>query len=202
MNRKIKKMRSSSEKEKVLKLLRDAQLERDNSAEQLGEAAQPLYKISKQDMITVFAEKFSEGNGKFFYCRTGQELVASLKNLIEYRQWKNVVSFSENLQSYLAGIGLQTNIDDEHTTVGITLCHALMARTGSIIITSEQGVGTHLKRFTPILIVIAFASQLCDDYGIILDTLDQKRPQWVLNIKSGDLVQEEIREMYMFLMDA
>ncbi len=150
--------------------------------------------------IMIFAEKFVKGKGKFFYCPNENDCVEKLKNLIAYRQWDKVVSFSPSLQTYLSKYGLQTLMDDENTTVGIGLCQALISKTGSIIITSTQGAATHLKHFPPIMIIVAFESQILQDYKTVLENLPQTPPQWVLSIKSGDLVEEEIRELYMFVI--
>src|SRR4028119_1147617 len=46
---------------------------------------------------------------------------------------------------------------------GITLCECLVARTGSIIITSRQAAGRRLGIYPPLHIVVAYTSQLVPD---------------------------------------
>jgi L-lactate dehydrogenase complex protein LldG len=134
------------------------------------------------------------------YCESEEEFIGKLKNLRTYRQWNKIVAFSPSLQTYLSNYEIHTEIDDENTTVGIGLCHSLIARTGSIILTSAQGVGKHLKHFPPIMIVVAFESQIQDSYKQTLEQLSETPPQWLLSIKTGELIEEEIRELYMFVI--
>ncbi len=193
-------MKGSSGKEKVLKLLRAALLEKGGNAGSKAAGCPEPYCPLPDEPLMVFAEKFVKGKGKFVYCADEKEFVENLRNLISYRKWNKVVSFSPSLQSYLSKFGVKTYIDDEDTTVGIGLCQSIIARTGSIIITSTQGAGTHLRHFTPIMVVIAFESQIQENYKMTLENMPETPPQWVLNIKSGDLIEEEIRELYVFVI--
>ena len=192
-------MKDSSGKEKVLKLLRYALLEKDDECKANAVATSYGFVPLQDEPIMVFAEKFVRGKGKFIYCESEEKFVENLKNLIAYRKWNKVVSYSPSLKTYLSNFGLQIGIDDEDTTVGIGLCHSLIARTGSIIISSAQGVGSHLKHFTPIMIVVAFESQVQNGYKDTLDKLPETPPEWILNIKAGELIEEEIRELYLFV---
>lgn len=193
-------MKGSSGKEKVLKLLRSALLEKEDECKANAVATSCGFVPLQDEPIMVFAEKFVSGKGKFIYCESEEKFVENLKNLIAYRKWDKVVSYSLSLKAYLERFGLQIGIDDENTTVGIGLCHSLIARTGSIIITSAQGLGKHLKHFTPIMIIVAFESQIQDSYKDTLDKLPETPPECILSIKAGELIEEEIRELYMFVI--
>lgn len=193
-------MKGSSGKEKVLKLLRYALLEKEDECNGNVVASSCGYVPLNDDPIMVFAEKFVRGKGKFIYCENEEKFVDNLKNLIAYRKWNKVVSFSQSLKTYLEKFGLRIGIDDEDTTVGIGLCHSLIARTGSIIITSAQGLGKHLRHFTPIMIIVAFESQIQNGYGDTLNKLPETPPEWIVSIKAGELIEEEIRELYMFVI--
>ncbi len=46
---------------------------------------------------------------------------------------------------------------------GVTLCEALITRTGSILVSSRQTAGRRLGIYPPVHIVIAYTSQLVDD---------------------------------------
>ncbi len=184
----------------MLKMLRAALLENKSERGYENILLSSPYCTSQDEPIMVFAENFAKDRGKFVYCANETEFISNLKSLIEYRNWEKVVSFSPSLQTYLAKYGIQTALDDENTTVGIGLCQSLISKTGSIIITSTQGAGKYLRHFTPIMIIVAFESQILQDYKTTLENLPETPPQWVLSIKSGDLVEEEIRELYMFVI--
>jgi chaperonin GroEL len=109
------------------------------------------------------------------------------------------------------GITVANNFEltDPIENMGASLVREASARTnsecgdgstGSIILTSAQGVGKHLKHFPPIMIVVAFESQIQDSYKQTLEQLSETTPQWLLSIKTGELIEEEIRELYMFVI--
>jgi hypothetical protein len=50
------------------------------------------------------------------------------------------------------------------------------------------------------MIVVAFESQIQDSYKQTLEQLSETPPQWLLSIKTGELIEEEIRELYMFVI--
>ena len=95
-------MKVSSGKEKVLKLLRYALLEKEDECNGNVVASSCGYVPLNDDPIMVFAEKFVRGKGKFIYCENEEKFVDNLKNLIAYRKWNKVVSFSQSLKTYLA----------------------------------------------------------------------------------------------------
>ncbi len=193
-------MKNSSDKEKILKLLRASLLE-GNQQVSLAEYKDENIYVGDDDPVMFFAEKVSEDGGKFVYCASEQELSAKLQKLIEYRQWNNVHSFSKNLWAYLDGKGIKTSMGDTDTEVGISLCQGIVSKTGSIILTSTQGIGSNMIHFPPILIIIATTSQIFPSYRQVLGHLPETPPKWVVSIRSGKLVSEEIKELYLFVTE-
>jgi L-lactate dehydrogenase complex protein LldG len=75
---------------------------------------------------------------------------------------KNLLIWEEYLQELakFAQIDFQNNDENfENCEASITLCEGLIARTGSILVSSQQSAGRRLTIFPPIHIVIAFTSQ-------------------------------------------
>ena len=151
--------------------------------------------------VMVFAEKLSSNGGVFVYCRNEAELFDKLRSLAIYRKWSKYNAYSSNLQMYLQANGLSSTLADSQVSVGISLCQGIVARTGSIIITSAQGAGPTLVHFPQIMIVIAMTSQIYTSYKQILNMLPETPPEWVLSIKSGKLIEEEIKELYLFVVE-
>ena len=97
---------------------------------------------------------------------------------------------------YTSSIG-----NDEEVEVGISLCQGIVSKTGSIIITSTQGIGTHMTHFPPVFIIIATTSQIYPSYRQVLSHLPETPPKWVISIRSGKLISEEIKELYLFVTE-
>lgn len=193
-------MSKISEREKIMKLLHSSLLDCDTQVS-IAEKGEEIFAETSEDPVMVFAENLSKEGGKFFYCENEEELFANLQNLISYRKWDNIGSYSNNLLSYLQSRGVQTTLADKDTKVAISLCQGIVSKTGSIIITSIQGAGTHLKKFPPIMIIIAMTSQIYASYKQVLALLPETPPQWVISIRSGKFISEEIKEFYLFLVE-
>ena len=193
-------MKNSSEKEKILKLLRDS-LFRGDEQISIADTHEEIFTPCNDDPVMVFAEKLSSDGGRFVYCQNEAELFENLKNLASYRNWTHYNAYSSNLQNYLQQNGLSSTLADPSTNVGILLCQGIVAPTGSIIITSAQGVGSSLIHIPQIMIVVAMTSQIYTSYKQILNLLPPTPPEWIISIKSSKLIEEEIKELYLFVVD-
>ncbi|MDO5760092.1 MAG: LUD domain-containing protein [Bacteroidota bacterium] len=188
-----------TDKEKILKLLR-ASISDNPPQVAVPEIQDKIY-VDAGDPVVHLAEKVSAEGGKFFYCQNEEELISNLKNLIEYRKWTNIESFSKSLWAYLSSNDIPTLQSHTNAKVGISLCQGIVARTGSIILTSVQGVGNNLLHFPPIFIVIATTNQIFNTYKQIINHLSQTPPEWIMGIRSGKLISEEIKELYLFVTE-
>lgn len=193
-------MKNSSDKEKILKLLRSSILDVNQQVSLADYKDEDIY-VGNDDPVMFFAEKVSEEGGKFVYCQNEEELSFKLKSLINYRKWNNIHSFSKNLWAYLDGKGIKTSMNEEEVEVGVSLCQGIVSKTGSIVLTSTQGIGTNITHFPPILIIIATTSQIYPSYRQVLNHLPETPPKWVISIRSGKLISEEIKELYLFVTE-
>ncbi|MBR1625906.1 MAG: hypothetical protein IJ681_02055, partial [Bacteroidales bacterium] len=165
------------------------------------ETGEDIFIPCEEDPVMVFAEKLSSDGGRFIYCQNEAELFENLKNLAIYRKWSQYNAYSANLQTYLQANGLNSTLADPSVSVGISLCQGIVAPTGNIIITSAQGAGTTLVHFPQVMMVIAMASQIYTTYKQIISQMPETLPEWILSIKSGKLIEEEIKELYIFVVD-
>jgi L-lactate dehydrogenase complex protein LldG len=193
-------MKNSSEREKILKLLRASLLDKDKQVERI-ETNEDIFSSYNDDPVMIFADNLAKEGGKFVYCQNEGELFENLKNIIAYRQWKDIGSFSNNLLAYLKAKDIDTTLANQDTKIGISLCQGIVAKTGSIVITSTQGAGTHLTKFPEIFIVIAMTTQIFKSHKQILNLLPETPPKWIMSIKSGKLIKEEIKELYLFVVE-
>ena len=165
-------------KERMLKSIRKALIEkRENPYPELDPT--PLYKDCLRENEIMFAEELTRVNGQFFYCQDKLSLIEGLVDLIEKAGWKHIAVNEQPLISlldefefpYLSGAQALATID-----VGITLCESLVARNGSILISTGMQSGRKLMIFPPVHIVIANASQLVTDIKDGLAGIKSKYP--------------------------
>ncbi len=111
----------------------------------------------------IFAENFKKNNGDFYYCESPEAFVNELRRLLGRRDEENIYIWDKYLQKLIEKGGVKFLYDDTdflRAEIGITKCEALVARTGSVLISSRQTGGRRLSIYPPVHIVVAFASQL------------------------------------------
>lgn len=119
--------------------------------------------LQDRDIAEVFATEFIKLGGKFNFFENKQEMLAKLNILVEQNYWRHVHCqepdlinfFSENNVSYT-----HSGSNFEKMDVAITGCEALVARTGSLLLSSDGASGRALSVYTPIHICVAKLSQL------------------------------------------
>ncbi|HVS93316.1 MAG TPA: lactate utilization protein [Mucilaginibacter sp.] len=155
----------TTSKEKLLKKIRKALLEkRDNPYPNLEDL--PHYPPADEMPEVVFAEEFSSAAGQFVFCEDEVQFIDYLLNLAEERKWHKIYCWEPQLQDMLARYDypyFETDKDFDQAEVGLTLCEALIARNGSILVSNAAAAGRRLSIYPPVHIVVAYTSQLVMD---------------------------------------
>lgn len=167
----------ASSKEKILTKIRKALVRQDPMPFADEDLSGPVYTNSTEPGDVTFATRFSEAGGKFVYCESAAELLQSLQALTEHKGWRNLHCWDEQLQAFFASndfrpcrIGKKLDKAD----AGITRCEALIARTGSILVSSGNPAGRTLSVYPPAHLVIAKPSQIVYDIEDGLSLIKQK----------------------------
>jgi L-lactate dehydrogenase complex protein LldG len=131
--------------------------------DQVSEA--PIFIPTEQELAIGFAEKFTELLGKFIYCADDAELVEKLGQLIHAHKWTKIYSqeagWLDDMKEYHFD---PVNTDDlASCDASITLCEHLIARTGTIVLSSQQLSGRTNSVYAPIHICIAYTDQVVYD---------------------------------------
>ncbi|MES2331585.1 MAG: LUD domain-containing protein [Bacteroidota bacterium] len=134
---------------------------------------------SQQELELEFAENFTRLEGRFSFCANQEELVAQLQALITTRKWTKIYSRETALQEELSQAGFTTVYSDDVATcdAAITGCESLIARTGTMIMSSAQLSGRTVSVYAPVHICIAYTSQLVYDIGEGLQQLREEYGQ-------------------------
>jgi L-lactate dehydrogenase complex protein LldG len=204
-------------KEKLLKKVRKALLEkRDNPYPNLEDM--PLYLPNEEMPEVLFAEQLMEVSGQFAFCEDDLQFIEILLNLAEENKWHKIYCWEPNLQAVLNKYEFpffETDKDFEQAEVGITLCEALIARNGSILISNANNAGRRLSIYPPAHIVVAYSSQLVTDLKDAFKLLKLKYgsnlPSMISTItgpsRTADIEKTLVlgahgpKDLYVFLID-
>ena len=169
-------MNASSAKESILKNIRMALTQSTPQPFQFVEKADFSFKQPEEDLAILFAEKFTSLLGRFSFCGNEQDLRFQLNNLINTLKWKEIYCVDENIKATLSENGLisfsEKSLADSDAS--ITNCELLVARTGSIVLSSTISSGRTTSVYSPVHICIATTSQLVYDVKDALVFLQKK----------------------------
>jgi L-lactate dehydrogenase complex protein LldG len=133
------------------------------------------------DEIKLFAETFEKLQGKFIYCSNESDLENNLLQLISDRCWSSIYFREPSFKKLLTKINIETCQDLSTCDVAITDCEFLIARTGSIMMSSHQESGRTVSVYAPIHICIAQRKQIVYD---IENAIEQFTLKYKENIPS------------------
>lgn len=123
------------------------------------------------DLVVTFAEQFSALQGKFVFCLNEEELKASFEKLCYQNKWTKIYCEEAALQ----GVIQPNSLHDDIATceAAVTSCEALVARTGSLVL-SALNQGRIPSVYAPVHVCVAYASQLVYDVKDALQMIKDK----------------------------
>jgi L-lactate dehydrogenase complex protein LldG len=183
-----------------------------------SEGSAPVFQPLQQEIEVEFAEQFTRLQGKFIYCINRQELAFQLSSLIKKQDWNKVYCVEDKLIEPVA-----SQLDDRlvktdlaNCDVSITGCEYLVARTGTVVMSSAQTSGRTTSVYAPVHICIAYTNQLVYD---LKDALQAAKDKYGSNLPSlitfasgpsrtADIEKTLVvgvhgpKEVYLFLVEA
>ena len=210
-------MKETTSKEKMLKKIRKALLEkRDNPYPNLEDT--PLYEEYNDHLDVLFAGQLSAVSGNFVFCEDEIQLIENLLDLTEKNNWRRIYAWETGLQSLLSKYEFpfySTDTEFLNADVGITFCEALVARNGSVLVSNGTAAGRRLSIYPHIHVVIAYTSQLVldlkDGFKLLKEKYPENMPSMVSNItgpsRTADIEKTLVlgahgpKELYVFLLE-
>ena len=211
-------MQVSQAKENILKRIRQALVNPTPVPFPQSEGNSSVYAPPKQENEIEFAENFGKIQGRFLYCSNTEEMLMLLKQLISQQEWVQVFCREKELlpilEEPLKGLLISDDLPD--ADVSITGCEALIARTGSIMMSSAQDSGRTVSVYAPVHICIAYSSQLVYDIREGIELLSEKYKNKIpsfITLATGPSRTADIektlvvgvhgpKDVYVFLVDA
>lgn len=171
----------------------------------------PLFPPAPEDPTVLFAEQFTGLGGKFSFCLSEPEFVSSFLQLCTVNKWTKIYCAEPDLTALFPG--MQWHTDVATCDVSLTTCERLVARTGSMLLSSASGRVASV--YAPVHVCAAYASQMVyeisdalevtqDKYGAVLPSLITLAtgPSRTADIEKTLVVGVHgPKEVYCFLID-
>lgn len=176
-------MNISPSKENILKKIRKALSHSTPLPFPQSEGTTSVFEPLQQEPEIEFAEQFTRLQGKFIYCINRQELAFQLGSLVKKQDWQKIYCVEDRLIESVAAQLSERLVKTDLATcdVSITGCEYLVARTGSIVMSTAQSSGRTTSVYAPIHICIAFTDQLVYD---VKDALQAAKEKYGNNLPS------------------
>ena len=143
----------------------------------------PLVGDSFEEQLAAFRQNAANLKAGFYTPNGPDELKKLLIGLRDLEGWRRIASHTGVLtDAVLPALGLPVLKTDfnygvnelEKSDVGITECDALIAQTGSVLVTTRSAGGRLLSVLPPHHIVLARRGQLLRDLPVAFEFLEQK----------------------------
>ncbi len=207
---------ATNTREKILKKVRKALTQRADTSYLNIDLDSGLFKPEEESLELLFAREFTQLNGQFVYCIDTKELQENLS--IVLKDHTAVFCFDLDLKKIIEKTG--TPIIDrleliDKVNIAVTTCECLVARTGSIVVSSGQAAGRKIPFYANIHIVVANVSQLVlntkDTFNLLKEKYNNKMPGMITHIsgpsRTADIEQTLVQgvhgpqQLYCFLVD-
>ncbi|MEO6909086.1 MAG: LUD domain-containing protein [Abditibacteriaceae bacterium] len=143
----------------------------------------PLVGESWDEQAALFASNSEALKTEFIICENEQELMEKLKALQLECNWQKIASHKSTFtEKVLLDLALPVTFTDggyevanlENSDVGITECDALIAQTGTVLVTTQSAGGRALSVLPPHHVVLARREQLLPDLTAAYTLLHQR----------------------------
>ncbi|HWI90884.1 MAG TPA: LUD domain-containing protein [Flavisolibacter sp.] len=177
-----------------------------------AEGTESVLQPQQQDLVVEFAEQFTALQGKFIFCTDQNELVESFNKLCYQNQWTKIYCEEEKWKQIIPPNSSHNDIVS--CEASITSCEFLVARTGSIVLSSAHQ-GRIPSVYAPVHVCIATTSQLVYDIKDGLNGLKEKYSQYLPSLvtfatgpsRTADIEKTLVvgvhgpKEVYCFVID-
>ena len=161
-------------KENILKKIKEALVKTVPLPFPNRDANEEIFPKNEEEIEVLFAKEFTAISGNFCYCENKSDLKKQLQILIDQKKWTKIF-YKENIfVNQLVEMGIEEYKDLASSQVSITDCESLVARTGTIVLSSANESGRTTSVYAPIHICIAYTSQVVFDVKDALLLLQNK----------------------------
>jgi L-lactate dehydrogenase complex protein LldG len=169
-------MSQSPSKNNILKKIRMALAQPTPLPFPKSEGSDSVFQPQQQDLVVEFAEQFTSLQGKFIFCMNESELIEHFHKLCYQNQWTKIYCEEEKWKKAVQPNSLYEDIAT--CEAAITSCEFLVARTGSLMLSSVHQ-GRVPSVYAPVHVCFAYTSQLVYDVKDALQAMKDKYRQFM-----------------------
>ena len=154
-------MQSNSSRQQILSRISDVRNVRDSVFTVNDIESEDIFHSVGDDWVACFKAELEAVNGQCILCDNENEVYRQLAIVLSEK--KMVFCRDELIAENLQRFRIPYTCDEikfEMMDAGITCCEYLVARTGSVLLSSMSGSGRQMNVFPPLHVVIAHKSQL------------------------------------------
>ena len=134
--------------------------------------------LSSLDPVVAFAESFQRVGGEFYYCESLEQLAQQIAGFRQRQQVGPPYVWEPDLQAVLAAAGVAFRADEQdfiaQADLSLTSCEALVARTGSVLVSAATASGRRLSIYPDQHLVLARPSQVVSEIGEALRVIQSR----------------------------
>jgi L-lactate dehydrogenase complex protein LldG len=211
-------MEDSTTREKILKKIRKALTNSRPQPFPNIDWDSNVYVTQPGALEEVFAKEFTAIGGHFVFCEDELDFLEQLVQLSVEKGWKKIYCYEDQLCELLEKVEFpfsreQNDFREEMTA--ITSCEALVARLGSILISSKSQSGRRLMVVPTTHVIFARTSQLVPDIKdalvLIRARYKNQMPSFIASLagpsRTADIEKTLVtpahgpRDIFVFLVD-
>ena len=162
-------MAVSAAKENILKRIRQALSNPVPLPFPQSEGTNSVFLPATDDLEIIFAQEFTRLQGKFAFCTSEADMQQQVGQLIAEKEWTKIYCSEAQWNQQFSN-----TINLPGCDASVTGCEALVARTGTIVMSTAQQSGRTVSVYAPVHICIAYTSQLVYDAKDALQLLKEK----------------------------
>lgn len=158
-------MQNNSSRQDILQKIAAACIRRPAFIDTPPKIGNPVYRTIQPDAVTCFSNELEAISGQCFLCDDESDLFVQLKLFVKQQGYTSLFCRDTYITHQLQTCEIpftNQDLDFESMQAGITGCEFLVARTGSVFVSSATTSGRQMNVFPPVHIVIAYVSQLVD----------------------------------------
>lgn len=212
-------MEESSSREKVLKNIRNALLNRQDKAVRDLDFSSSVFYDFEDPLDVTFAQELTKSSGNFIFCDSIEKFTSKLRSLMEEKNWDFIQCTDKKIHLLLKQARIPYKYSESglmEAEAGLTGCEYLIARFGSIVVSSRGQSGRRMNIFPETHLVLAFTSQIVPDIKDAMVNLRKKYqnalPSMITVItgpsRTADIEKTLVmgahgpKNLYVFLVDA
>ncbi len=211
-------IKETTTKERILTSIRNALLsKRENPFDRVN-FKDNIFDDLEDEKEVVFAKRLLDNGGKFVYCEDENSALEILQQLMKEKEWESLFTPDDKLINLLQTKEINTESDENKflaVKAGITRCDFLIARFGSVMVSSALSAGRRMFVFPESHIVFAYTSQVVTEIKDALKGMKEKYnanfPSQVTTItgpsRTADIEKTLVmgahgpKELYVFMIE-